>query len=193
MIAALVLAAGGSSRFGSPKALAPLRGRPLLQHAVDAVSALLPVTLVLGAEADTIRSRLIFDGQVIVNTEWREGLASSLRIGLESLCADHAQRPHAVLIALGDQPAVNRNDYRRLIDAWQAQRTAIVAARWDGVLGAPCIFPQTLFDSLRQLQGDRGARGLLQSLRDQVVAVDLEHARWDVDTPADLAEISRAD
>ena len=111
MIGGVVLAAGGASRFGSPKQLAELDGVPLLQHAIDAmlaVPAIDPVVVVLGAEAQRVREAVDFgEAQIVVCGDWAEGMAASLRCGVEAvgrlrLGDPHARRP-AARDAAGDR------------------------------------------------------------------------------------------
>lgn len=186
-LAALVLAAGGARRYGSPKALAPLRGKPMLQHVIDALDGQCDVTLVLGAEAASIAAALRVPKRVVVNDQWADGLASSIKVGLDAIGA-----VPAVLIALGDQPAIDRADYENLIATWRRAPQRIAAAQYGDVLGAPCIFPNALFDALRQLEGDRGASALLRRLQAQVDAIPMASALLDVDTPQDLARLNAA-
>ncbi|MEY4357830.1 MAG: hypothetical protein RL469_1156, partial [Pseudomonadota bacterium] len=184
-LGALVLAAGAASRYGSPKALAPWRGKPMLQHTLDALAPLAPVTLVLGANADRIRESIRVTGAIVTHDDWSEGLASSIRAGLDAL--ERVRPPHAaILIALGDQPTITRDDYTALISTWHDHPDKIVAARHGEVRGAPCIFPRKFFGLLQTLRGDRGARALIERERAQVIDVEIAAARFDVDTPADL-------
>lgn len=191
-LAALVLAAGAARRFGSPKALAPWRGKPLLQHTLDALSPLVDVILVLGAEAERIRESIVFAGPIVTHEDWSAGLASSIRAGLDEIERRRPMQP-AILIALGDQPTILRADYAELIAAWRSDPHKIVAARHGDARGAPCIFPREFFGALRTLHGDRGARALLEQQRAHVIDVAIEAARFDVDTPADLQALERSD
>jgi molybdenum cofactor cytidylyltransferase len=186
-LAAIVLAAGGARRYGSPKALAPLRGQPMLQHVLDVLDGQCDVTLVLGADAASIGAALRLPKRVVVNDGWAEGLASSIKAGLDAI----GDVP-AVLMALGDQPAIERADYENLIAAWRRAPQRIAAAQYGDVLGAPCIFPNAFFDALRQLEGDRGASALLRQLHAQVDAIPMASALLDVDTPQDLMRLDDA-
>lgn len=190
-VCALVLAAGAARRFGSPKALAELHGKPVLQHVLDALTPLVDVTLVLGAAAGAVRAGVTFAGTIVVNDRWQAGLSSSLQAGLADL-RRRASPPQSILVALGDQPAIGAGDYARMLEASTIHADRIIAASFGDQIGVPCIFPRTYFDALEALQGDRGARELLQTLRAQVHLVPTERAGLDVDTERDLADLAHA-
>jgi CTP:molybdopterin cytidylyltransferase MocA len=187
LIAGVVLAAGGASRFGSPKQLAELDGMPLLQHAVDAilaVPAIERVVVVLGAEAERVRSAVDFDGaSVVVCDDWVSGMAASLRCGVEAVgdC-------DWVVVTLGDQPRVTPQVIAAVMDEADSapSGTEAVRAMYDGVPGHPVALGRAILPHLAQLRGDVGARELLGS----AAVRTFEAARLcdpaDVDTPDDL-------
>ena len=190
---ALVLAAGGSRRFGSPKALTDFAGRALIRHAVDAVAAALTpdtarltvsgLTVVLGPEIEPTRDALRDTrAQIVVNEHWTDGLSSSLRTGLQAL----PSATSAVLIALGDQALLDSADYQRLLDVAAMNPDRPVAARYQQTVGVPAVFPARYFKRLAALQGDRGAGSILKSDPD-VIALDMPNAAIDIDTPEQLA------
>jgi CTP:molybdopterin cytidylyltransferase MocA len=182
---AIVLAAGASGRFGSPKQLVRLAGRPLLHTAVTHAAEVAgnALIVVLGARAAELAPLLKHSaGCVVVNHEWREGIASSIRAGvarLPSACA-------GVMLLVADQPAVTADDLKRLAGAWRRAPHCIAAARYAGTVGVPAVFPRALFRELGELRGDVGARTLLRRYKDRVVGVRMESAAIDVDTPEDL-------
>lgn len=182
---AIVLAAGASGRFGSPKQLVRLAGRPLLHTAVTNAADVAgnALIVVLGAQAAELAPLLKHSaGCVVVNHEWREGIASSIRAGVARLPAACS----GVMLLLADQPAVTVDDLKRLAGAWRRQPHCIAAARYAGTMGVPAIFPRALFRDLSELRGDVGARPLLRRHQDRVVGVSMERAAIDVDTPEDL-------
>ena len=192
---ALVLAAGGSRRFGSPKALTDFAGRALIRHAVDAVETALTtvpdaarltvpgITVVLGPEAEPARIALRDTrAQIVANEHWTDGLSSSLRAGIHALPSGTS----AVLIALGDQPLLNSADYQRLLDVAAMNPGRPVAARYQQTVGVPAVFPARYFERLAALQGDRGAGSILKS-DPEVIALDMPNAAFDIDTPEQLA------
>jgi len=182
---AIVLAAGASTRFGSAKQLVRVGGRPLIHtviaRAVDVAGS--SVLVVLGAHAAELAPLLNHTpAQVIINRDWREGLASSIRAGLARLPATC----NAALLVLADQAAVTAEDLKRLASAWRRQPEHIAAARYGTTTGVPAIFPRSAFSELSELRGDVGARKLLQRNPDRVVRVPMASASIDIDTPEDL-------
>jgi molybdenum cofactor cytidylyltransferase len=182
---AIVLAAGASTRFGSAKQLVRVAGRPLLHTAVARAADVVgtAVIVVLGAQAAELAPLLRHaQASVVINREWREGMASSIRAGLARLPSSCA----AVLLMLVDQAAVTAEDLQRLASAWRRQPEYIVAARYGTTTGAPAIFPRSTFSDLAALRGDVGARILLQRNPDRIVRVPMAGAAIDIDTPEDL-------
>lgn len=182
---AIVLAAGASTRFGSAKQLVRLAGRPLLHTVVTRASEVTgnALIVVLGSGAAQLAPLLKHSpGSVVINQEWREGLASSIRAGVARLPAACS----AVMLLLADQAAVTAEDLKRLAGSWRKQPQHIAAALYSGSCGAPAIFPRSSFRSLSELRGDTGARALLVRNPDRVVRVPMPSAAVDVDTPEDL-------
>jgi molybdenum cofactor cytidylyltransferase len=182
---AVVLAAGPSTRFGSAKQLVRVAGRPLLHTAVTRAAEVTgnALIVVLGAGAAELAPLLRHSpGSVLVNHEWREGLASSIRAGVARLPAACA----GVMLVLADQAAVSTDDLRRLAGSWRKQPQYIAAALYAGTCGAPAIFPRSAFRELSELRGDAGARVLLRRNADRIVRVPMPSAALDVDTPEDL-------
>jgi molybdenum cofactor cytidylyltransferase len=185
---AIVLAAGASTRFGSPKQLVRVGGRPLLHTALaracDVAGS--AVTVVLGAHAAELTPLLTHSqASVVINRDWREGMASSIRAGVSRLPSSCS----AVLLMLVDQAAVTAEDLQRLAGAWRRQPDYIVAARYGTTTGVPAIFPRAAFSDLNALRGDVGARALLQRNPDRLVRVPMARAAIDLDTPEDLLKI----
>jgi molybdenum cofactor cytidylyltransferase len=181
-IGGLVLAAGASTRFGTQKQLAELDGLPMLEHSLRTMRSapLDRVVVVLGSAADEIVARVNLHGaDPIVCPRWEEGQAASLACGLAEL-ADC----EAVVVTLGDQPRVSPDAIRRMIDG----RTGALAIRatYNGNPGHPVLLEHALFDQLRDVTGDKGARNLLLSVPVRDIPCDDLGGGEDVDTPAEL-------
>jgi CTP:molybdopterin cytidylyltransferase MocA len=188
-IAGLVLAAGAGRRFGGAKQLAPLHGRPLLEHALRAVAAapaLDRVVVALGARADEILARVDLHGAQPLRVEdWAEGQAASLRAGVARLAVD--EELDAIVVTLGDQPGVTAEAIGRVVAAWDGVRPAVRATS-GGVPGHPVLLARALFPALLALRGDAGARGVLAHADVLDVVCDAS-AVLDVDTPAELERL----
>jgi molybdenum cofactor cytidylyltransferase len=181
----VVLAAGGSSRFGSTKQLVRVNGRPLMHAVVSRAVELAghSVTVVLGAQAAELAPLLRHSpAGVAINRDWAEGIASSIRVGL----AQAPQSADGVLILLADQAAVTVEDLRRLAGVWRRSPASIAAAQYAGSVGVPAIFPRWCFRELNELRGDRGAQSLLQRHVDRLIRLPMPSAELDIDRPEDL-------
>lgn len=184
----MVLAAGASSRFGSPKLLAPLHGRPVLQHVLDTVAAAgLAVVVVVGADAAQLEHAITWgDARRVVNPRPQDGLASSLRLGLDEAAADPAT--DAVLIVLGDQPTLRPDVIRAVIAAAGASSRPIVRVRYAADDAPnPVLLRRDAWAVAAGLSGDRGVGPLLAARPELVASVDVAGAIPDIDTQADLA------
>jgi molybdenum cofactor cytidylyltransferase len=187
--ALILLAAGASSRMGSPKQLIRVDGVPLVRRGVrlgiDAGCS--PVIAVLGANHERISPILAGEQvHVVVNSEWREGVASSIRIGIQALAKLDSDVEAAVLMVV-DQPEIDKTSIVRLRQAAETgQESCLVAAFYDGHAGTPALFRKKLFPELLELRGDSGARGLLQKYKTSLIAVPMPEAGRDLDTRFDL-------
>ena len=184
--ALLILAAGASTRMGRPKQLLAVDGQPLLRRVTEAALAapVSAVVVVLGARAAEIAPCLAgLPVQIVVNPGWAEGMGSSLRTGIEAIAAV-SPAPDFVVIALGDQPDFAAGQVIRLIETQRATSRPIVAADYDGVRGPPVLFAAKYFPALAALEGDSGARALVQAHPHEVATASFPKAT-DLDTPAD--------
>ena len=186
-IAGLVLAAGGSRRFGAPKQLARLDDTPLLEHALRelaAVPALTRVVVALGAHADEILAAVDLHGaEPLLVEDWAAGQSASLRAGVAALAAD----ADAVVVTLADQPRVTAATVARVLAAWDRTAPA-VRATFAGRPGHPVLIARSLYPAIGELRGDAGARDLLEAAGALEVACDAG-AVLDVDTPEQLAAL----
>ena len=185
----VILAAGASTRMGTPKQLLAVGGQSLLARAVETSLAapVWPVVVVLGANAEQVRPLLArLPVLVTENPAWAEGMASSIRAGVGTL-QQFSRRLEGVVLALCDQPGFSPTVINRLIAAQRAGGKSIAAARYAGHLGAPALFLRKHFDALTHLTGEEGARALFKDEPGCVEAVDLPELATDLDTPADVA------
>ena len=190
LVAAVILAAGGSTRMGQLKQLLPLGGRPMVRHVAEAVcrAGLAQVVVVVGAQADAVSQALAsLPVELVVNEAWAEGMSTSMRAGLRVV------RPEiqAVLLVLADQPALTPDLVRTLVARYQATRALIVAPFYQGQRGNPVLFDRALFAELLAVEGDRGGRLLIMSHQEQVERVEVDDPAvvMDIDTRHDYDRV----
>ena len=163
----------------------------MLQRAIRIArdAGAVPVFVVLGAHRELIESRIDFgNAAIVINDEWQEGLASSIRSGITA-ASRSAPQASGLLLMVCDQPRVTVEHLRRMIDAFAAEpEEAAIASIYASTRGIPTIFPRSVLADLYTLQGDRGARGLLAQSRWRVIEMPLEGGEIDIDRPDDLAE-----
>lgn len=197
-IAAIILAAGSSSRMGAGrhKLLLSLAGRPVLAHVLDAALAASarPVILVLGHQADTVRGQIAnyLDHPAIItveNPDYLQGMSTSMRAGLQALQVQSegqtVETPiSGAVILLGDQPLITPQIIDALITTQQETGKRIVAPLYEGKRGNPTLFAASLFPELLQVTGDEGGRAVLARHKEElaVVEVGAGMANYDVDT-----------
>ena len=182
MIGGLVLAAGAGTRFGAPKQLAELDGMPMLEHSLRAMRAapVGRVVVVLGSGAEEIVARVNLHGaEPVVCARWQEGQSASLACGLAALASCEA-----VVVTLGDQPRMSPDAVRRVIAARGG--ASAVRATYGAEPGHPVLLERDLFEALRDVSGDKGARNLLLSRNVLDLPCDDLGGGEDVDTPAEL-------
>jgi molybdenum cofactor cytidylyltransferase len=191
-VVGIVLAAGASSRFGSQKLLAPLGGRPVLQHVLDSLAAagMDDVVVVLGRDADAVEREIRWRAERrTVNPRPQDGLSSSLRVGLDAVAEDPAV--DAVLIALGDQPTLRPETVRAVVDAAVSTPRPFVRARYAADDAPnPVLVRRSAWALAAGLSGDRGLGPLLAARRDQVTEVAVGGSNPDIDTHDDLERLS---
>jgi molybdenum cofactor cytidylyltransferase len=186
---AIILAAGASSRLGSPKQLLEWRNRPLLEHAIVNARAVLNerVIVVLGAHAEAMHTTIDLGGVTsIINPAWQEGMASSIRAGVHAL----PESASAVLILLCDQPLINAAHMQNLLSAWQTAPNRIVASQYHHSVGVPALFPAEFFEYLLSLNGDRGAKPLLMRFENRLLKIPLLEAELDIDSVGDFDRLT---
>ena len=177
---AIVLAAGESRRLGRPKQLVRWRNDTLIGHSVRNAQTLCGerVRVVLGAYAPAIEAALAGAAPALVmNAQWQEGIASSLRMGVAALPSGC----EAALLLTCDQPRVPLGALEALVQRWRDVPDCAVASAYAGTVGIPAILPARAFGALLQLSGDRGARAVLTAERERLETVPVPEAAFDVD------------
>jgi molybdenum cofactor cytidylyltransferase len=191
-IGGLILAAGEARRFGSQKLLAPLQGRPLVQHVIDAAngSSLEDIALVVGPGADDLVAHLdLGRTRVVTNPDPTRGLASSLQAGLRAL----DPRLHATLVLLGDVPGVTTALIDELVARGRETRASAVVSVWRGRRSPPVILHKSLWAAAFALQGDIGMREVLKNADVVEFAItDALGSLDDIDTREDHARVSES-
>jgi molybdenum cofactor cytidylyltransferase len=188
VIAGLVLAAGFARRMGRQKLLLELRGKPVLRWSVEAVLPHVGDTVVVtGQDDETVRAALTgLPVRFAVNPRPQAGQGSSIAIGAAALKPWTA----AVLVALGDQPRLPEGLIARLLAERERSGKAIVAPVYRGTQGTPVLFSAEVFNELRALDGDAGARAVVQARPERVARVEIDAPMPpDVDTPEDYARL----
>ena len=182
---AVVLAAGASTRMGTPKQLLVYQGQTLIRRAAETALASVcdPVVVVLGANAVQAGNELELPVIVTRNREWETGMSSSIRAGLEALLGDWTL--DAVVMMLCDQPFVTSALINQLVECRSRTGKSIVASDYRGTLGVPALFSSTFFAELAALTGDQGARQIIQNYPHDTATVSFSAAAIDVDTPHD--------
>ena len=186
MTGLILLAAGESKRFGSPKQLLLYKGKTLLQQAIDTAlaSGCEPILVVIGANEPAIHASTNFDGTTVLdNKNWKEGMASSVRIGISEL----QKNPdiNQAIIMLCDQPFVDSALLKSLIERKKASQKQIISCFYNQTFGPPALFDQTLFNELLQLRGNEGAKKILFHNKGNIDMVAFPMGAIDIDTPQD--------
>jgi len=185
---AVILAAGGAKRFGGLKQLLEYEGNSLLRRSVQSAQQVVGgrVTVVLGARARKVmRDIENADAAIVCNNDWESGMASSLRVGI----ADLPESCSAILLVLCDQALITAEQLEQLCRYWLKDGTRIVASAYAGTVGTPAIIPRSFFAAVMALQGDRGAKSIIELNASEVDTVSIPEAEFDIDTEADYLSL----
>ena len=183
----ILLAAGASSRLGSPKQLLDFAGSKLLQHAIDTALAsnAMHVIVLLGANAEIIKQELQHTtAKMIVNDAWTEGMASSIRFGLQTLVTLQPEVEAAVFM-VADQPFVTADLLNELMKLNKKEQHNIVASQYGTTFGTPVLFSKRFFPELMELTGDKGAKSLVRTHQKEAAFVPFPKGEIDIDTMED--------
>lgn len=188
----IILAAGNSDRLGKPKQLLEYEGKSLLHHTIQtALGAVARVVVVLGAKAHLVLPELKTSPvQVVYNTDWEEGMASSIGCGLNALLTI-APATEQVLFMVCDQPYVTADLLLELRRQHAITGKPIVACSYGNTTGIPALFHKSLFAELMTLTGDTGAKKLIRRYAEQMVAIPFPKGAIDIDTSADYDQLHK--
>ncbi|MEO8575118.1 MAG: nucleotidyltransferase family protein [Gemmatimonadales bacterium] len=186
-ITAIILAAGGSTRFGASKQLHRYAGEPLVRRAVAAVlsAGIEEVIVVVGSGADEVSRMLddMPDVRMVANAQWDTGIASSIKAGITA-----TNQAEGVLITLADQPLIDSTALGHLIELFD-ETHRIIASKYADTIGVPAVFGVEHFEALKSLTGDHGAGLWIRQRIAEVTVVPLDAAAIDIDTPLDAARL----
>ena len=187
-IAIIVLAAGASTRLGAPKQLLKYNGITLLRRTVETVllSKTKSVHMVFGFEAEKMQLEIAgLPVDVVVNPNWRRGISTSIRSGILSL----EPNIDAAIIALCDQPKLSTDILNTLIDTYTSTRAPVVTCKYAGTIGVPAMFDHRIFTELLSLEGNLGAKKIIERYMKERIEIDFLGGEIDIDTIADQKQI----
>ena len=194
-IIVLLLAAGKSSRFGSPKQLLKWKNSNLLQHAIKTASDsnASDVFLVLGANYDQIMEMIHTDSvEVIRNQSWEKGLGNSIAFGVNQILEKEI-KVDGILLMLADQPLIDSDYLNSIIDTFEVGTNQIIASSYlNGKKGVPVLFDKCFFEQLSNIKGDKGAKALLDNYANKVISADGGNNLLDIDTFDDYEKLYNA-
>ena len=190
----IILAAGASTRLGKPKQLLQYRGKTLLTHAInEAVNSNADaVVVVLGKDANLFKKELDEKKvRVAINSSWEEGMASSLRLGMDTLLKD---KPYidAVIFMVCDQPHISSSILNELIITQQKTTKQIVTSNYGDSMGPPALLHKKYFEELMKLSGDAGARKIIQKNMNDVATILFPEGNIDIDTAEDYEKLKNS-
>jgi len=190
MTGAIILAAGESRRLGQPKQNLLFENKTLLERAVEAAlgSGCSPVIVVLGANAGLINISAGDDVKPIHNPYWREGMASSIRAGINEL--NIYSNIGNVLIMLCDQPFADAALINTMRRRQQETGKNIVVCSYGNTMGVPALLSKSLFPELLLLKGNEGAKHIIKDRPQEITIVPFEKGIIDIDTPEDYDRLA---
>jgi len=187
-IGIVILAAGGSTRLGSPKQLIKDQtGISLIRKIGSMVMSLQckQKLMVLGSDHETIQSELKDTGiPIIVNREWQTGISSSIHCAVHTLTK--VNDLEGLMFLVCDQPYLNQKIIESILTKFQNTSRFIVASRYQGFIGTPALFHSSFFPNLLQLTGDKGAGKIINENLSKTAVVEFEEGIFDIDTQEDL-------
>lgn len=190
-IGIVILAAGASTRMGTPKQLLRYQDRSLLRHTIEVAIASVcrPIVVVLGANVQLIRSDISqLSIQIVENLQWTEGMSSSIGVGIQELKTS-CPEVEAVIVTLCDQPFISTKIINQLASAYHSTNQPIIACKYAETLGVPALFSDRLFSELITLTGGEGAKQVINKHSQEVFSISFPEGAMDIDTPKEYAEL----
>lgn len=188
----IILAAGSSSRLGQPKQLLMFKGKTLVRRAIDTAfeSKSSACVLVLGANFELI-SHEIQDTNVdsVINYDWEKGMSSGMQKGLHFL--ENKIAPDQVILMLCDQPFVDSELLKLLVDKKAESGKGIIACHYNGTFGVPALFSRKYFSELKNLKGSEGAKKVIYAHPEDMERIEFPDAATDIDTLDDYKRLTR--
>lgn len=188
-VSILILAAGNSSRLGSPKQLVEFEGKTLIERTIE--TALLiseEILIVLGGNSDLILptlERFADKISIISNPDWQEGMGTSIRLGVEKL----AEKSESILILLSDQPFISEVLLQNMLQISVSSGNPITSCVYNNTLGVPILFDESVFPELLKLNGEKGAKSFLHLYEGKISVVDFPGGIIDIDTKEDVEKL----
>ncbi len=191
-VVVVLLAAGSSSRLGSPKQLITWQGEPLLRlitrRALQTSAG--AVVVVLGAYAEQVVPLIANEPvHAVLNPQWATGLGSSIHRAIRFI-QQSLPLARAALLMVCDQPFVSTEHLEKLISRYHTEGAPIVASAYSGIAGVPALFDKTLFGQLLELSPEAGAGKIIRN-SGFIVTIDFPEGKFDIDTPDDLNELNK--
>ena len=188
--AAIILAAGSSSRMGQSKQLISIAGETLLNKTINTVTQVgaVKTVVVIGANHQAIKpgskSEVV---EFIYNQQWENGMGNSLKFGLNHVMT-HFREIEAALFLVCDQPLLDVQHLRKIVETFEQTKSPIVASFYSGKNGVPVLFHKSMFLELLNIDNQQGAKKIIELNSTLVKSVDFPNGAFDLDTPEDLRE-----
>jgi molybdenum cofactor cytidylyltransferase len=187
----IILAAGGSSRFGNIKQLLPFNGKTLLQHVIDKATkaGAQPIVVITGFNAPEVSASIANSTvNILVNENWQEGMASGIVAGVQKIVSLN-NGTKKIIVAVCDQPFVTSALFEQLDQMQNKSGKSIVACTYAHTVGTPALFTTKYFDQLLSLKGDEGAKKILKRYSEDVATVEFPKGEIDIDTQKDYQNL----
>ena len=189
--AVVIVAAGESKRLGTPKQLLPYQGDTLLNRLIANLKQAsdFPIFLILGASSEKIIEEIgATDFSITINENWQEGMASSIRLGIQ-VAQKNVPNLEGIMLVVCDQPFIAVANIQALIKLQKNTNLPIAASYYANILGTPALFHKSVFPDLLKLSGDVGAKNIIQQRGTEVAKLHFEEGLVDIDTPEDYQQL----